>query len=337
MRSCVVALYEILAPHYPGPCLVPANVCPTLIAALLDAKGQVQLGDTDISTGLANDSVFAQRIEKSNQPGIVMLVQSYGYLREFPLTLEAACRKGWFVVENDTMAVRSSKILGGQPSQADALLVSFGSGKALSGAGGGALFLREQTLKQEADALMGTYPVFTPQAQARDSWLIQARRLLRQGPDGAGSYLEHSDFLLPMEKGDLRHRFHPEMESAIFKAIETFPMRISKAMDRLNIWHDELGKYDLPLIELSGFPVSPPRMVFRLNHQRNEVVRHLRYLGFDVGTNYPNVREYFPGIFEDQNPDFADQWSDEVVNLWVSEDYDQSKIAAGSLAIASNF
>ena len=48
---------------------------------------------------------WSVQILKSTQPGIIMIVQSYGYQHDYPLTYAAARSKGWFIVENDTMGV----------------------------------------------------------------------------------------------------------------------------------------------------------------------------------------------------------------------------------------
>ncbi len=71
MRSCIVALYERLLSQYKGSCILPSNVCPTLITAVVSSGANVELVDTDLMSGGPDDDKLALSINNAKTPGVV--------------------------------------------------------------------------------------------------------------------------------------------------------------------------------------------------------------------------------------------------------------------------
>lgn len=129
----------------------PSNVCVAVLAAVVAAKQAPRLAAVSPQSGLAEDDRLAEAIMTISQPGVVMPTHIYGQLAEYRRTRRLAAERGWFVLENDSLA---ATISAGRDYRAygDALLVSFGSGKTIDAGGGGAILTNDKAL---ASALTG--------------------------------------------------------------------------------------------------------------------------------------------------------------------------------------
>jgi len=332
MRACIAALYAELFESGFQCVVLPANVCPTLVTAVSQSGSQVLLAPTDPDTGAIQDHATAQLIQETNVPGSVMLVQSYGFLREFPTTMRAARSKGWFVVENDTMATRILSAMPPEKSDADVLVTSFGAGKAISAGVGGVAMCRDSALAASLEKRIRSYPPLEKHHGLRDEWLIKMRRFLRQGPDGDDSWLRHGEFLLELERADLCHSLPNDSIDRIMVALDVAPRRLETSLEADRHWLRALGTLD-GIRPVAGNKVNPWRSMWLVASGRDRVVRALRDAGFDAGTNYPDVREYFPSVLASRPDGGARQWSDTVLNLWVDERYDQDRIEQAAVKI----
>ena len=67
-------------------------------------------------------------------------------------------------------------------------------------------------------------------------------------------------------------------------------------------------------------------LVCRIPGHRDAVATALRDTGIDAGINYPPLTDSFPRSLADQVSPSAEQWGQEVLNLWLSADYDADRI-----------
>ena len=96
--------------------------------------------------------------------------------------------------------------------------------------------------------------------------------------------------------------------------------------DEFKAAHAEFGK--AASIELSEQDFW--RAILRLPEFRDRVVAALREAKFDAGTNFPSLVEFYPRQLSANVCPGAERWSAEVLNLWVSDDYDRRRIHAGA-------
>ncbi len=111
--------------------------------------------------------------------------------------------------------------------------------------------------------------------------------------------------------------FPRELAPKLERDIDWLPVTIERRRDRAWHWAKYLGDHT---IEHPVEQIIPWRVIRRIPDKRDAVVKALREAGFDAGTNYPPL----PGVTDPS----AIQWGKEVLNLWVTDDYDEPRIKA---------
>src|SRR5579862_9428100 len=84
-RSALVALLETLGVRPHSPILIPSNVCPELLAAVLSSGAAARLLPIDGATGLVPDEVMATAILSADN-GVAIATQLYGFRQKHPQT-----------------------------------------------------------------------------------------------------------------------------------------------------------------------------------------------------------------------------------------------------------
>ena len=137
-RAGLVAVLEEVGVQG-NPVLVPSNICLAVLASVMAAGMKPRLAPVSPLTGLAEDDRLANKLEAdSASQGVVMPTHLYGQLADYSRTRRLVAERGWFLLENDSLAATVSQ-RGEIRAFGDALLVSFGSGKAIDAGGGGAV------------------------------------------------------------------------------------------------------------------------------------------------------------------------------------------------------
>lgn len=114
-----------------------------------------------------------------------------------------------------------------------------------------------------------------------------------------------------------REYFPHILRDPLFKALQYLHDNIKRRRDCIELWDRHLGD---SCIRIPQEQIIPWRVIRRIPKKRDAVVKALRAAGFDAGTNYPPL----PGVTDPG----AISWGKEVINLWVSEDYDEPRIKA---------
>jgi dTDP-4-amino-4,6-dideoxygalactose transaminase len=324
----VAVLEEIGGPT--APVLIPSNICVAVLAAVAAAGKRAQLVAVSPLSGLAEDESLAVALQKTQARfGVVMPTHLYGMWADYPLSRQAALERGWFVLENDSLA---ASIGLKRRSSSDALLLSFGSGKTIDAGGSGAILTNDPVLAKALKRRAKGWPIFSETTDPTENNLVLARRYLHALGRG-----EAGETLLDIDVAYCRNRFDELQRENISKALVTFPQENGARLARLENWQAALHKL-APDIALPEIPIRTPwRAVFRFRQpdQREIVVQALRRHGIDAGTNYPPLRDFFPNLLKDQAFANAQHWGETVLTLWLSSAYGKSKIAAAVTIIES--
>jgi dTDP-4-amino-4,6-dideoxygalactose transaminase len=316
--------------------VIPSNICPPILIAGIGTGAQISLADVDPETGLASDETLSSAVAAAAGQGVVMPTHLYGFVQKYPRTVEIARNRGWFVLENDCVAT-SARHSPNAPRRAfgDGLIISFGPGKTLDASGGGGVFLTDDpqlaARLQEREAL---YPAFDQIAREREKLIVLQRRgLLNQRPTrSCDSPLVEQ--LLFEELGDLRYGFSDDLIAPLQNAMRSLRAKVEGRLERLEWWSGALKSCVLfapaPILE----HVVPWRVIRRMPKLRSETIDALRGAGFDAGTNYQPLTANFPALLANYRQPGAERWGREVLNLWVSENYDRERInrAAGVIS-----
>lgn len=323
-RSALVTLLEIVGVHERFPVLLPSNICPAVLTAICGAGATPQLVPVCIANGLPPDESLAREIESRGIGGVVMITHLYGFRQSYPQTLAAAARQGWFVLENDSLAVTARlDSSAGRTAFGDALLVSFGYAKTLEIGGGGAVLTDDHAVASELRHRANLFPPLGDAAIAAEAKFTELRRRYRQQPLSMPRLAEG---LLPAELKELRYAFPAQHAGSLTSRIRELPELVRRRQERAAFWEQELKRLGEVLIAPNIAPVIPWRVIRRAPCYRSRLVSELRKNGFDAGTNFPPLVDSYPNLLGEQRFPAAEQWGSEVINFWVSDDYDDDRI-----------
>jgi dTDP-4-amino-4,6-dideoxygalactose transaminase len=327
-RAGLVAVLEEVA-GLNGAVVFPSNVCVAVLAAVVAAKKAPRLAAVSPQSGLAEDDRLAEAMMTISQPGVVMPTHIYGQLAEYGRTRRLAAERGWFVLENDSLAAtispeRRFRAFG------DALLVSFGSGKTIDAGGGGAILTNDKALASALVRRASQWPVFDDADDAMENDLVLARRHLHAlGREAI------SESLLDLDVASCPHAFNILREPRIVVALDEFAIKNARRLARLARWQAALENVAAELRPPMVPTPTPWRAVFRFAHSqlRDAVVNALRRSGFDAGTNYPPLTDVFPNLLRGQSHADAERWGRTVMTLWLDQSYDDLRIAKAAAVI----
>jgi dTDP-4-amino-4,6-dideoxygalactose transaminase len=320
-RSAIAALLEILTLPPDSSILIPSNVCPALLASVWDTGSQVRLLPVNRQTGLVDDAHMAAAIN-DRPAGLAIATQLYGYRTEYSLAAEAARHRNWFILENDTLATSARSAGERRSSFSSAMLISFGYTKTIEIGGGGALLTNDTKLADELRRRASSYPPLDTAAVAAEAEEMMMRRKLRTAGRDA-------EALLPKAIAELRYSFPENMRDPLMESLRGLANSIERRRETERLWRRQLADFGDRLISPPGTPIVPWRVIRRSEFcLRERIVTALRAEKFDVGTNYPPLADAHPHLLKEFRHDDGTAWGNEVLNFWVTEDYDKPRVAA---------
>ena len=118
-------------------------------------------------------------------------------------------------------------------------------------------------------------------------------------------------------------------------ALDEFATKNARRLARLARWQAALKNVAAELSAPMVPTPTPWRAVFRFAHSqlRDAVVNALRRSGFDAGTNYPPLTDFFPNLLRGQSHADAERWGRTVMTLWLDQTYDDLQIAKAAAVI----
>jgi dTDP-4-amino-4,6-dideoxygalactose transaminase len=326
-RSGLVAVIEETI-SVEAPVIIPSNVCSALLAAVVATGRRPVLASVSSEAGLVDDRVLSSAIEEHDgPPGLVLVTHLYGMVGDYRLTEATARRRGWSVLENDSLAATALTPSNKRLGDGKGLLVSFGRGKTVDGGGGGAVLTDDPTLAASLARRAAQWPIFDHAAEQIETHVVLARRHL-----AALGASEGAETALPIEAAHCRHAYDSAWTDSICAAIDVFPDQNARRMERLEAWRAALASVQH---ELSAPPVQVRaawRAIFKARDRdlRDRIVTALRAGGFDAGTNYPPLWDSAPKLVGVQRQVDGDQWGATVMTLWLTEPYDNAHIRAAA-------
>jgi dTDP-4-amino-4,6-dideoxygalactose transaminase len=123
-----------------------------------------------------------------------------------------------------------------------------------------------------------------------------------------------------------QYRFPENLEAPLASALDGFPEVVEKRRRQVEIWNRFLAPFDDAIRAPQADCVVPWRLIRRVPGVRDRIVAALRNDGIDAGTNFPPLSASFPVLLAGQRYDGAEQWGREVLNLWVTPDYDAGRM-----------
>lgn len=326
-RSGVVALLGVLGLGPEAPFVMPSNLCSSLLLAVRSSGAKVELAGVSELNGLPSDMTLVGSMKQCAVPGVVMPTHLYGFVQPYEQTLSYAKAHNWFVLENDTIATRAR--FGGASRSAfgDALLVSFGYAKTIEAGGGGALLTDDVGLARELRLRAHSFPPLDELSQRAETEFMLFERQLRNTPiQKNGLSMQDREKILYERVPKCQFSFPEDLLEPLASAIATLPDKLDAKRSQAAMWDRFLMPFDDFLLLPKVVCEVPWRLIRRVPSIRDKVVATLRNSGFDAGTNFPPLTISFPSLFSDYRYEGAEQWGSEVLNLWISPDYDEKKM-----------
>jgi hypothetical protein len=144
-----------------------------------------------------------------------------------------------------------------------------------------------------------------------------------------------SETMLDLDVSHCRHAPNDVQWPRIVRALDEFFAQNQTRLNRLTYWQKALGNLATELKPSAVSMPTPWRAVFRFEHPqlRNIVVSALRKSGFDAGTNYPPLTDFFPKLLQGQSHAAAKKWGRIVMTLWLDQTYDDQRITKAAAII----
>ena len=311
-----------------APVIIPSNICVAVPAAIKAAGCKPILASVSAMSGLADDARLAAAVEgNQSRYGIVMPTHLYGMWSNYPRTRQSASERGWFLLENDSLA---SSIDLRQKNTGDALLLSFGAGKTIDAGTSGAILTNDASLAEALKRRAKNWPIVSHEVDAAETNVVLARRYLY-----ALGRAEVGEPLLEVDVAHCQSSFDELKRDNLLEALARFGQQNGARLSRLEQWQSALGKF-APAIAVPEVPIRTPwRAIFRFEspHLRDAVVSVLRMNGVDAGTNYPPLTDFLPKLLEGQTHADAKKWGETVLTLWVDGTYDNKRIEKAAAII----
>lgn len=329
-RSALAALVEIMNPSAAFEILIPTNVCSALLTAVWWSNARVRLIPVDRTTGLVPDSGLADAIRRAPGSGLAIATQLYGFRQRHPMTMAAARERGWYVLENDSLLTGARSVGNGLQPFANAVLASFGYAKTIDVGGGGAILTDDSALAADLRRCAAAYRPLDEEAEQAELAAMLARRRLLARADAN----ERSQIRISRDADAVKFGFPVRLAEPLNDALGRIGDIAARRRERAGRWHSSLQPLGDALLETGLEQPLPWRVIRRAPGRREAIISALRNAGFDAGTNYPPLADEFPadlGRFGDED---ASAWGAQVVNLWVTDDYDDRRIAAAADIVA---
>ncbi|MBL4614098.1 MAG: DegT/DnrJ/EryC1/StrS aminotransferase family protein [Magnetovibrio sp.] len=328
-RSLICALLEEVAVG--KPVLIPANICTSVAISIIEAGAIPVAVPVSPETGLPTLETLREVLDQS-QPGVWMIPHLYGFIQNYGVLVEEYRSKGWFILENDTNAIRPKYNVGFQP---DASVLSFGYAKVIHAGGGGALLSDDLSLVKEIAQKVYHYPRHSVINQTMEENVMIARRALRTGGDSPISNMSDLNQIFEVERQLVRFNWSDVWARNLEVALDGYDDEVAHRNMLKDLWDSALHAFESNLVPVNLPQPIPWRLIRTVKDKRQVLLQELRRNGIDAGTNYGSLSKELP---QNLIPTSAkDVWGGCVLNLWLDRNYSIDKIQKSSEIISKVF
>lgn len=293
-----------------APVILPANICPSVIAAILFANMRPITVPVRIDTGLPDEFDVLKVLTETQGRGALLIAHLYGiHCSQHELVKEARHRR-WIVIESDTLA--ATAYIQGTRLQSDALIMSFGSGKSIDAGSGGALLMHDAAYAQAAQRVVIDWPVLTDKDNSIEAHLMLHRRALRARKQS--SLYANS---LSQDIAEIPRSCNIDWDR-LTHALSTLPGKRALAVESWDQWANLLRNTPLTLMPRPDYPWRLIAVTSHAEH-RDALLFALREAKIDAGANYPSTGIFFSDFLKNTYPDNEDDFGARVINFWLSD------------------
>jgi len=261
--------------------------------------------------------------------GAVLAVHLYGHPAMMEVLSDICKRRGVMLIEDLAQALGGKDHHGNSfGSSGDISVVSFGHTKVLDLGGGGAFLTDDDALAKKArDLAESLKPVPGEKGTLADCYEKLYYPVFECGQRNS-SFYKLFEFFPDLFKPLYLYATDACQAKKIFDGLSTLEEEIFRRQMIANEYRDGLsGVPDITFFSPSG-PGVTWRFTFRVNKSsRDNLLRRVREEGFDISSWFPSITEWTSAGRLQKKTSFpvANILENEIVNLWVTENYGNGK------------
>jgi dTDP-4-amino-4,6-dideoxygalactose transaminase len=318
-----------------GRVLLPALICMSPVFTVTYAGMKPLFADVRETDATFDPDAVAVALERHDDVAAVVAVHLFGQPAAMEELKNICHRKGVFLIEDAAQAQggrdASGEMLG---AHGDVAVLSFGHTKILDAGGGGALLMDRDELAEQARELVAGLNTRDPRADNLASIYSQLYYSIWKSGRSDPRFYRLFDLFPELFEPMYLYRIEPEQANRISVVLDDLDAEVDRRKRIADIYASILG--DTPgvkLLQTGGYGV-PWRFTFRAPvDRRNEMIRAMRGMGYDISSWYPPVPGWTPeGRRQRCGFPVAETLDGELVNLWVTPEY--GHLRAGNLAQA---
>jgi dTDP-4-amino-4,6-dideoxygalactose transaminase len=326
---------QVLAERRGGKAVVlPATLCTSPVAVTKLAGLTPVFCDVDPMTGNLAPAALAKILETRDDIACVMAAHLFGEPAQIG-DIQSLCEKHDTPLIEDAAQAVGARI-GAMPAGAfgDISIVSFGHTKILDAGGGGAALTDDPVLAVRLRKLASKLPqppalLEKWQSDYREAYYKLAPMMKRNG-----QATELVGDLCLSQPDAFRYAMTEEVAERVLAALEDLPRLREHRQAMAKAYSDALAGLDLT--EMDRTPGGTPwrYSVLISAGRRDKVAEALRHAGYDASPWYPAVPPFFG-----HDADWSRKWpaaariGDEILNLWVDESVDESRVLGACAVI----
>ncbi len=313
--------------------ILPAILCLSPVFTVLYAGKIPIFADVQNSDATLDPAAVEEMLSEDPDISAVVAVHLFGHPASMH-KLERICSKfGVMLIEDLAPALggadRSGNLFG---SKGDISILSFGHTKILDVGGGGALLTDNDDIEGQARELMGKLSDEPENSDELSNIYSRIFYAIWESARVDERFYSLFDQFPELFKPLYLYPIASEQAKRIERSLDLLPQEISHRKKIANIYSEAFTSCSqIRLFRLSGMGV-PWRFCFRVSvTTRDKLIEEVRMKGFDISSWYPNIKNWNPhGRAQRFSCPVAEQLENEIVNLWVTQEYSSEK--ASSLA-----
>lgn len=310
--------------------IVPAIACVNVLYSILYAECIPLFVDINPESGLIDVDLILVALKQDPEIGAILVVHTFGHTADFLKIADRARELGLLIIEDAAQAF-GAVYADGKPVGAygDLALVSFGHTKILDTGGGGVLMTDSISIYENCLSIAENLPSTRDDIERcfAEYRSIYYSEWNSQFADP--SALKRIPLLGQRFKETFVHKANNVTARLILKALPTLRNNLAVRRELAQIYAARL--VDLNVVRLCTIePGSVPwRFIFRVPaHNRDGLVEHLRRANVDVSCWYPSLAYFYEDDQLHQPLPNAENFTREVVNLWVNPSYSRKNVNA---------
>lgn len=309
--------------------LLPAIICLSPMLNVYYAERVPLFADVQIEDSTLDPCEVEKMLDLHPEIGAVLAVHLYGHPAAME-DLSAICSKHGVLLIEDLAQAFGGKddkdnLFG---SKGDIAIISFGHSKIIDVGGGGAFLTDDKRLAEKARYLNTSLSYQSSDHVVLSDCYRKLYYAIWECGNSNSRFFRFFDLFPELFKSLYLFRIDKGQAKKIYDSLPSLDFEVSRRIEVAKLYRNMLeGVPGITFFTPSAQGI-PWRFTFRVKCDiRDYLLKHIRKAGHDISSWYPSITEWAPtGRFQGREMfPIANILEKEVVNLWVTEDYETVK------------